>query len=230
MKETYKKVGTAIREADALLIGASNGLSISEGYNIFADDQWFQENFGDLRSKYGIRCVLQGLFFKYPSEVEKWTFFSRLISRKCYLEKPHAVMMDLRSLVGSKDYYVVTTNGEDHFVPAGFDKNKVFYMEGCLTQSRCQNGCGAMTYDNREEIMRMAKAEQNGLIPEELVPRCLNCGGPVTVDMADDAAEPGTTYITFNKGEIYIPKEIESRSIGVEGDIAEIIGEICRVS
>ena len=30
-----------IENADALLIGASNGLSISEGYNIFADNLRF---------------------------------------------------------------------------------------------------------------------------------------------------------------------------------------------
>ena len=53
----YQKVFSALQEADAVLMGASNGLSISEGFNLFADDRWFQENFGDFRAKYGIiRC------------------------------------------------------------------------------------------------------------------------------------------------------------------------------
>ena len=43
MKEKYRNIYKVLQEADALLIGASNGLSISEGYNIFADDLWFQE-------------------------------------------------------------------------------------------------------------------------------------------------------------------------------------------
>lgn len=34
------------------------------------------------------------------------------------------------------------------------------------------------------------------------------------------AAEPHSAYITFNKGEIYIPNEIADRSIGADGDIA----------
>ena len=38
MEENFRNIYKAIQEADALLIGASNGLSISEGYNIFADD------------------------------------------------------------------------------------------------------------------------------------------------------------------------------------------------
>lgn len=35
------KVCKAIAEADALLIGASNGLSIAEGYHIFANNAMF---------------------------------------------------------------------------------------------------------------------------------------------------------------------------------------------
>lgn len=277
MKEKFINIYKAIQEADALLIGASNGLSISEGYNIFADDLWFQENFGDFRSRYGIRNVLQGLFFQYPSEETKWAFFSRLISRKCYLEQPGPVMEDLYRLAGSKDYFIVTSNGEEHFVPAGFDRDKVFEMEGRLTQSRCQNGCGADPYENRNEILKMAEAEKDGHIHPELIPRCSCCGGPVTINMADGnsffqteqfqrkmkdcqnfiqkyhgkklvilefgvgwrnrmikepfmrlaASEPESIYITFNKGEVYIPSEIAGRSVGIDGDIGEALKEIC---
>ena len=35
MEENFRNIYKAIQEADALLIGASNGLSISEGYNNF---------------------------------------------------------------------------------------------------------------------------------------------------------------------------------------------------
>ncbi len=278
MNETYEKICAVIRQADGVLIGASNGLSIAEGYHIFADDLWFRNNFGDFRNRYGIRNVLQGMFFQYPSEETKWAFFSRLISRKCYLEKPGSVMQNLYQLVGSKDYFVVTSNGEDHFVPAGFERDKVFEIEGRLTQSRCQNGCGAAVYENRDEILKMAEAEKDGYIPTEMVPHCPNCGGPVTVNMADNdsffrteqfqrkmedyqkfvrschggklvilelgvgwrnrmikepfmrlaASEPEAVYITFNKGEIYIPSEIKEKSIGVDGDIAEVLREICK--
>ena len=35
----YQEISQIIKEADGILIGASNGLSIAEGYNIFADDK-----------------------------------------------------------------------------------------------------------------------------------------------------------------------------------------------
>ena len=54
----------AIQEADAIIIGASNGLSISEGYNIFADNEMFRQQFCDFREKFGLRNVLEVSFQK----------------------------------------------------------------------------------------------------------------------------------------------------------------------
>ncbi len=276
MKELYQKIKEHIENADAILIGASNGLSISEGYNIFADDNWFQENFSDFRSSYGIHSILEGSFYHFPSVEAKWAFSSRLISRKCYQEEPSQMMKDLHALVSSRDCFVVTSNTEDHFIPAGFSREQVFEMEGRMTQSRCASDCCEDVYENREDILRMAKAEKNGLVPSELIPRCPRCGSPVTVNFADSqlffqtrqfqnkmqdyqnfvrkyrgknlvilefgvgwrnrmikeplmqltASEPNAVYITFNKGEIYIPNEISDRSIGVDGDITEALREI----
>ena len=42
------------------------------------------------------------------------------------------------------------------------------------------------------------------------------------------ASEPNAVYITFNKGELYIPDEIQGKSIGVDGDIAEALHKILR--
>ena len=45
----YKEIAAKLTEADAILIGASNGFSISEGLHIFADNQAFEEVFGDFK-------------------------------------------------------------------------------------------------------------------------------------------------------------------------------------
>ena len=49
-----------LQTADAVLISASNGLSISEGYNIFANNAAFKCYFGDFTRQYGITSILQG--------------------------------------------------------------------------------------------------------------------------------------------------------------------------
>ena len=154
----YQKISQIIKEADGILIGASNGLSIAEGYNIFADDAWFQENMGDFREKYGLRCVLHG--FSVPMKVEeKWAFVSRLVKAKAMQDEPSEIMKNIYALVKDKEYFVVTSNAEDHFVPAGFEADRVFEMEGKLTQMRCKNRCHDEVYPNQKAVLAMtAKA------------------------------------------------------------------------
>ena len=172
----YQKISQIIKEADGILIGASNGLSIAEGYNIFADDAWFQENMGDFREKYGLRCVLHG--FSVPMKVEeKWAFVSRLVKAKAMQDEPSEIMKNIYALVKDKEYFVVTSNAEDHFVPAGFEADRVFEMEGKLTQMRCKSRCHDEVYPNQKAVLAMTEEEVNGRVPKELLPKCPKCGG-----------------------------------------------------
>ena len=73
----WNPIAKKFREADAILIGASNGLSITEGLHLFADNATFERLFGDFKQKYGLRCILQGMMAGWPSEEEKWAFLNR---------------------------------------------------------------------------------------------------------------------------------------------------------
>lgn len=180
-----QRAAAAIRDADAVLIGASNGLSIAEGYNIFADNDWFRENFGDFTERYGIRNVLEGCFYQYPTPEEKWAWWSRLSTLVTYSKEPSQTMLDLAGLCEGKDTFVLTTNGEGHFVPAGFAPETVFALEGDFTKNRCARHLTQELFDNRDSMVAMAAAEVNGRVPSELVPTCPCCGGPMDVNMAD---------------------------------------------
>lgn len=61
--ETVKavRIGQALAEADLVIIGASNGLDMAEGLNLFCADAHFREAYGDLAQADGIGCILQGL-------------------------------------------------------------------------------------------------------------------------------------------------------------------------
>ena len=173
----------AIREADALLIGASNGLSITEGLHLFADDQAFEALFGDLKRKYGLRCILQGMMARWPTEEEKWGFWSRLIHRYCGRYRPTPVMVDLRAIVGVKDYFIDTSNRECHFERSGFAPEKIYEAEGNWLTMQCARPCHDTLYPTLELAEQMAAAEQGGKVPSELVPRCPKCGGPMEIHM-----------------------------------------------
>ena len=49
--EQYKKILDKMNVADGILIGASNGFSIAEGYDIFSNNTLFRNNFSDFKKK-----------------------------------------------------------------------------------------------------------------------------------------------------------------------------------
>ncbi len=187
-------VAEKIKGADAILIGASNGLSITEGLHLFADNGAFEYLFGDFKQKYGLRCILQGAGARWPSEEEKWAFWSRLIHHYCGQYEPTQVMEDLKAIVGGKDYFIVTSNGEGHFEMSGFAPERIYEIEGNWLTMQCAAACHDTLYPTLELAETLAAAERGGRVPTELVPRCPRCGGPMCVHMVgenyipDDAA------------------------------------------
>lgn len=188
MNKIEQQVADHIQEADAIVIGASNGLSIAEGFHIFADNAWFRSHFGDFRARHGWRCLLDGMFHHFASEEEKWGFWSRLATLQCYKRPVSPMMHQLCAMTADKPCFVLTSNGEDHFVPAGFAAAQVFDMEGSFSRSRCARGCSEAVWPNREEVLRMASLEQDGYVPTVALSACPHCGGPVEVDMASSQA------------------------------------------
>ena len=176
MKELIQ-IARHIKEADAILIGASNGLSIAEGLHLFADNQAFEELFGDFKRKYGLRCILHGLGGSWPCEEEKWAFISHLVQHYCGEYEMTSVMSDLKAIVGDKEYFIVTSNGESHFELSGFLKEKIYEIEGDWLTMQCANACHSQLYPTLELTRELLSKEQDGKIPTECVPRCPNCGG-----------------------------------------------------
>ena len=60
MANSIKTAQKWLNDADAILITASNGFSISEGLNLFANDQKLVTVLGDLVEKYHLQFVLVG--------------------------------------------------------------------------------------------------------------------------------------------------------------------------
>lgn len=181
-----------LHETDAVLIGASNGLSITEGLHLFADNAAFSALYGDFKQRYGVRCLLQGMMAQWPTEEEYWAFWARAIRHYCANYRPTQVMQDLRAVVGNKDYFVVTSNGECHFEACGFDPARVYEVEGTWLQMQCADGCHDALYPTQELAVQMAEAEQGGKVPPALVPRCPQCSGPMRVHMAGPHFVPQT--------------------------------------
>lgn len=188
MPGQYKELKDRINEADAVIIGASNGLSMADGYNIFADNAWFRKHFGDLQRRYGLHSVLEGAFYPYPTLEEKWGFTSRLASKVYFDAAPGRTMRDLRDILAGKDVFVLTTNADDAFELAGFNPEQVFALESGVGEMRCSAHCTNEVKKDLDAAARMAAAEKDGRVPSELIPRCERCGSPMEPNHADGDA------------------------------------------
>lgn len=218
-----QKAAETIARADALLIGASNGLSIAEGYHIFADNEMFRRQFGDFQQKYGIRNVIEGCFYHYPTMNDRQEFLDRLVRYWVKDYRPSQVMKDLLAIVNGKDYFILTSNADTHLELSGFDAERVFEVEGTFEdmlhnrsiQDKSQevNAFLDRHHGKRLVILELGIGKRNRMIKLPLM------------QLAAD--EPHATYITLNLAlELYIPDAIAHKSIGLEGDIAVTLGEL----
>ncbi|MFV0141074.1 hypothetical protein [Empedobacter falsenii] len=269
IERTYRE----ICEADKVLIGASNGLSISEGIHIFADNADFREYFSYYRNQLGIPNIINGCFFPYRTAEERWGFYSSMYHYFTVVRPVSQVMQNLMSLIRKKDYFVVTSNIDAHFIHAGFDRDRLFEIEGNCCDMQCGKGCHETVYPAEELLIKMFAQKENGKVSKDLVPNCPQCGGPMVLHIETDRnfvkdhrwndsasayrdfcqvpsdkkivllelgvgmrnrlikqpfmdftyKHPNATYVTFNKGDIYIPSEIAGQSVAMDGNIAKFL-------
>ncbi|MBR6343977.1 MAG: Sir2 silent information regulator family NAD-dependent deacetylase, partial [Selenomonadaceae bacterium] len=178
------RLGKAIEDADAVLIGAGAGLSAAAGYT-YAGER-FQKHFADFARKYHFRDMYSGGFFPYSTEEEKWAFWSRNIYCNRYDQPKSMVHEDLLHILREKDYFVLTTNVDHLFQNNDFAKERLFYTQGDYGLWQCKTPCHGKTYDNEEAVRRMRAAEQDMRIPTELVPKCPVCGGAMEMNLRCD--------------------------------------------
>ena len=216
-----------LTDADAVVIGAGAGLSTAAGFAYSGER--FEEYFSDFEQKYGFRDMYSGGFYPFPTEEERWAYWSRNIWINRYQDAPKPVYSDLLALVKDKDYFVLTTNVDHQFQKTGFDKHRLFYTQGDYGLFQCSEPCCQETYDNKEIVRQMLAAQgyvigkNNCLtapegvtpkmaIPAELVPRCPHCGRPMAMNLRCDdtfvedegwhkAAERYETFLRTRQGQ-----------------------------
>lgn len=188
MNEISSKVGKIkkmIKEADAILIGAGSGLSTSAGVKYSGEE--FAQEFMPFINKYNFMDLYTASFYDFPSEEEKWGFFAKFIKFADTGRNALPLYKKLYNLVKDKEYFVLTTNVDDQFLRAGFDKNKYFATQGSYSKLQCSVPCHNKLYDNTELVEKMIKNTDNNLkIPKELVPKCPICGKPMEVNLRKD--------------------------------------------
>lgn len=228
--ETAKavRIGRALAEADLVIIGASNGLDMAEGLNLFRADDHFWEAYGDLVQTDGIGCILQGLASPDAGVRRRW---AERFHQKEYLEyKPSSLMNGLRHLPEHADTFVITCNIDGHFARAGFDENRVLETEGSIRTSVDERRlahpdtlataqlekleCLVRTHRNgRVAILELGVGLRNGVIKRMLAQIANVC--------------EHATYIVFNYSQAMVP-DASCETILVDGDMTPAFEEVVR--
>ncbi len=243
-EENIRRLKDEIETADAIVIGAGAGLSTAAGFTYSGER--FDKYFYDFKNHFGIRDMYSGGFYPFPGEETRWAWWARHIYFNRYIDAPKPVYRDLLSLVGNKDYFVITTNVDHQFQRAGFDKKRLFYTQGDYGLFQSAGGHIKKTYDNEEWVMKAMAAQgfildDDGAfrvpehhllsmrIPPELVPVCPDDGGPVSMNLRADetfvedrgwhaASERYVRYLKSHQG-----KHILFLELGVGGNTPMII-------
>ena len=77
LKAGHKTLREFVSEAEAVLVGAGAGLSVSAGFTY--SGQRFEKYFADFEKKYGFHDMYSGGFYPYETLEESWAYWLSLI-------------------------------------------------------------------------------------------------------------------------------------------------------
>jgi len=200
-EENLCRLRDALRDAEAVVVGAGAGLSTSAGFTYSGER--FDRYFFDFRDRFGIRDMYSGGFYPFPDAGTRWAWWARHIYFNRYVPAPKPVYEDLLTLLKDRDYFVITTNVDHQFRRAGFDKSRLFYTQGDYGLFQHADGRIKRTYDNEAWVREAMAAErfipgEDGIfqvpkdrllsmrLPDDLIPVCPDDGGPVSMNLRAD--------------------------------------------
>ena len=198
-EKDLRKLVSYISTSKAILIGAGAGLSTSAGF--YSSGERFKKYFFDFQKKYNLKDTYSGSFYPYPKKAEYWAFMSRNIYLNRFAPFPKRTYNILYEIFKNKNYFILTTNVDHLFQRAGFDKNRMYYMQGDMGLIQCKKPCHFKNYENFDLIKDMlidqgfsfdSKGELivndniKSEINEKLIPKCPVCGGEMDFNLRID--------------------------------------------
>lgn len=211
-----KQIEELINASNYILIGAGAGLSTSAG--IEYSGKRFTDNFEEFIKKYHFTDMYTSSFYEFETEEEKWAYWARHIYTNNTGMSSTKLYQDILKLVKNKEYFVITTNVDDQFYKAGFDKERIFATQGSYKYIQCSMACHNKLYDDAEIVNKMLKRTVDCKIPTELVPKCPVCGEPMDVNLRKDSyfVQDNNWYKQNKKYEEFLNKAKNEKVIVLE--------------
>ena len=172
-----------INNADSILAGS--GLSTAAGINYAGEE--FRKEFKLFIEKYGFKDLYTSSFYNFKTKEEYWAYWSKHIYFANTGREGMKLYKKIYDLIKNKDYFVITTNVDDQFYKTGFDKEKIFRVQGSYALNQCSMACHNKLYPNKDLVDKMINSIDNNLkIASNLVPKCPVCGENMEPNLRKD--------------------------------------------
>ena len=186
MNKTLNEIKELVNKADCILIGAGSGLSTAAGIDYAGEE--FRKEFKPYIRKYGFDNLYSSSFYEYPTQEEYWGAWAKHIYFANTGRSGLELYKKIFDLIKEKEYFVITTNVDDQFYKTGFDKNKIFRVQGSYALNQCKNACHNKLYSNKELVVEMLEnIDDNLKVSTKLVPKCPVCGENMEPNLRKDA-------------------------------------------
>lgn len=175
-----------IEEADLIIIGAGSGLSEASGIHYSGNK--FKIDFKDYIAKYGIKDLYTAGFYPYKNKEEYWGYWSYFIKKIYYENNENNLYKSLFNLFKDKNYFIISTNVDNMFEKNGFDKDRIFNVQGSYSLFQCSVPCHNKLYNNKDIVYKMVDNLDKDLkIPSSLIPKCPVCHKNMEMNLRVDS-------------------------------------------
>ncbi len=220
----FKKL---LNKADAIVIGAGAGLSTSAGLHY--SGKRFEDNFKEYIERYKLTDMYTAAFYPHNSLEEMWGYWCKHIYHNRYEFEPNDTYELLLNLIKDKNYFVITTNGDHLFPKTGFNKERLYYMQGDYGVWQCSRSCTNDVYDNKDSVLKMLDNLEDLKIPSSLIPYCPKCGSPLSMYLRCDDTFVETDKLLEGRGKYHnflnsnLNKKVLFIDLGTGGNTPGII-------
>ena len=176
-KEIIQKSKQLIAESDYVFIGSGAGLTAASGIN-YSDKEAFAKYYPAWVKK-GFSTQYQLMGYRNWTQAEQWGYYTVHLSYVYFQQKQNELYQKLRTIIGNKDYFSMTSNVDELFHKNGFDNNKLYSPQGSYGKIQCTTPCSKEVWDITPFYDKMLKAldpEKQLLVDDAAIPKCPNCG------------------------------------------------------
>ena len=174
ISKKIEQAAEAIRQADAIWIGAGAGMGVDSGLPDFRGNQGFWKEYPALREDgLSFADLANPVWFHHQPD-RAWGFYGHryMLYRDT---EPHRGFSLLKKWSDGKPGggFVYTSNVDGHFQKAGFAPEQVYEVHGSINHLQCVNGC---CDDIWQEDIQL-DIDHKTLVAQGELPKCRHCTG-----------------------------------------------------